>query len=154
MPSTLFRAVSTLALLSVLLLSPTSKAKIFSKCELAQKLDSLGATKGDIPTWVCIAEHESRYNSSVVGPPNWDGSRDHGVFQINDRYWCYVGEEAPAACGLPCSDFEDDDIADDFVCARRVFRATKKRTGNGFTAWAVYAPHCAGPSTKDYVNDC
>lgn len=31
----------------------------------------------------------------------------------------------------------DDDIKDDSVCARRIFRVTKQSSGNGFSAWLV-----------------
>nr|XP_018914386.1 PREDICTED: lysozyme C, milk isozyme-like [Bemisia tabaci] len=138
----------------LLIAIPLATAKIFTKCELAEKLRALKAPPEDIPTWVCIAEHESRLDTSAVGPPNGDGSRDHGLLQINDRYWCWVQEDGPAACGNKCSDFEDDDIRDDFICARRVFRATKRRTGNGFTAWVVYGQHCNGPDVGRYTSEC
>ena len=37
---------------------------------------------------VCLVEHESGNNASAISPPNTDGSVDHGIFQLNDNYWC------------------------------------------------------------------
>ncbi|KAH8019263.1 hypothetical protein HPB51_018606 [Rhipicephalus microplus] len=77
------------ALLAALVALPSSWAKVFEKCELARELLYVhGFPEDQIPQWVCIAEHESLFNSSAVGHMNWDGSADHGLFQINDRYWC------------------------------------------------------------------
>lgn len=52
---------------------------------------------------VCLVESESSYRTDIVGPPNVDGSRDWGLFQINDRYWCqgqYAGSKN--MCGKNC----------------------------------------------------
>jgi len=44
--------------------------------------------KYDIPIHIsfAIAWHESRFNPTAVSPPNRDGSRDWGLFQLNDSY--------------------------------------------------------------------
>jgi hypothetical protein len=53
---------------------------------------------------------------------------------------------------------EDDDLADDVRCAKRIKRAHDRVTGgNGFTAWAVYRQHCSGPQEaleKKFTADC
>ena len=96
---------------------------------------------------------ESDYNTSAIGSLNADGSLDHGLFQISDLFWCDPGE----ACGLPCEGeideiiseqhfqlqnfvfliaaLRDDDIKDDVICAKRIFKQTQRLTGNGFNAW-------------------
>ncbi|BES99953.1 lysozyme [Nesidiocoris tenuis] len=125
-------------------------AKLYDRCELAKVLAQLKAPADQISTWVCIAEHESSLNTSAVGPPNWDQSRDHGLFQINDRYWC---SPPGSACGISCQSLEDDDIVDDWKCAKRIFKAHRLQEGNGFKAWAVYGPHCSG-DTSSYVEGC
>ncbi|XP_037505804.2 lysozyme 2 [Rhipicephalus sanguineus] len=72
------------ALLAALVALPCSWAKVFEKCELARELLYVhGFPEDQIPQWVCIAEHESLFNSSAVGRMNWDGSADHGLFQGN-----------------------------------------------------------------------
>lgn len=35
---------------------------------------------------LAVAQHESGFNNTAVSKKNTDGSRDHGVFQLNDRY--------------------------------------------------------------------
>lgn len=35
---------------------------------------------------LAVAEHESGFNNLAVSPKNSNGSRDHGVFQLNDKY--------------------------------------------------------------------
>lgn len=52
---------------------------------------------------VCLVEGESSGQTDVVGPPNTDGSRDHGLFQINDRYWCEDGPNPGKECNVRCS---------------------------------------------------
>jgi hypothetical protein len=103
---------------------------------------------------VCIAKHESEFNTSAVGHLNGDGSGDHGLFQISDLFWC----SPPGtgwACGVSCAHLEDDDIKDDVVCAKRIYRQHKRISGNGFTAWAVYGPYCAGKEAVDkFVEGC
>lgn len=143
-----------LALLLVLLAAHRVISKVFTRCELVRELSQPKhrIPAAEVATWVCIARHESEYNTSAIGNLNADGSGDHGLFQISDQYWCSppgVG----LACGLNCDQLEDDDIKDDVVCARRIYRATKRRMGDGFTAWAVYGPHCRG-DVSSYTEGC
>jgi hypothetical protein len=50
---------------------------------------------------ICLAYGESRYNTSVVGSLNGDGSKDFGLFQISEKYWCSQGKSGNA-CGRKC----------------------------------------------------
>ncbi|KAL1434128.1 hypothetical protein MTO96_011779 [Rhipicephalus appendiculatus] len=136
------------ALLAALVALPCSWAKVFEKCELARELLYVhGFPEDQIPQWVCIAEHESLFNSSAVGHLNWDGSADHGLFQINDRYWC--SPPGPKnECYLNCSDLEDDDITDDVECVRLIYKR------HGFSAWAVWRGLCRGVNYSNYLNEC
>ncbi|KAJ8867429.1 hypothetical protein PR048_031230 [Dryococelus australis] len=138
------------AVLCVLMASASmTHAKTYTRCELARELRfKLEVPADQVPVWVCIAEHESEYNTSAVGPTG-----DHGLFQISQLYWCSppgVGW----ACGVTCAELEDDDIADDVACARRIFREHQRLSGNGFSAWAVYRPHCTGVDLGRYVEGC
>jgi C-type lysozyme/alpha-lactalbumin family len=68
----------------------------------------------------------------------------------------YQGDEG-GACGLDCNSLLDDDIKDDYICARRIYRAHQNLQGNGFSAWAVFAPHCSGGRAHleaKFTNDC
>ncbi|KAG8129729.1 hypothetical protein E2320_016450 [Naja naja] len=107
-----------------------NEAKVFTKCELASILKGKGMDGYhgySLGNWICMAYHESRYNSRAVGPRNSDGSRDYGIFQINSRYWC-KNNQGPTAngCNKPCSAFTNDDIKDDIECAKRIVRDPQK----------------------------
>jgi len=126
------------------------KGKVYERCELAKEL----RYKHDIPmehiaTWVCIAKHESSFNTSAIGRLNWDGSEDHGLFQISDLFWC--GQNGKA-CGLPCDELRDNDITNDVDCIKIIHKEHTRLSGDGFTAWAVY-PRCKGQSDS-YINGC
>lgn len=130
-----------------------ARAKIYEPCELADELFNRHSVPFDqIPTWVCIAKHESNFDTSVVGRLNWDGSTDHGIFQISALYWCSL-TGAGKACNAACSDFEDEDIGDDVACIKQIHAEHQRLSGDGFNAWAVYKPHCQG-DVSSYIETC
>ncbi|XP_067646312.1 mucin-4 isoform X1 [Eurosta solidaginis] len=122
-----------------------AKGKIYEECELARELYyKHGMPLMDIPTWVCIAEHESHFDTSAVGRRNADGSVDHGIFQISDLYWCAHGQwAARKACGLTCDKLLDANISDDLKCAKIIYAEHTRLAGDGFTAWRVYNRSCS-----------
>ncbi|CAK1554759.1 unnamed protein product [Leptosia nina] len=120
-------------------------ARIYERCELARDLHRLGVRKDNIATWVCIAFHESRFDTAARNP----NSGDHGLLQISELYWCGPGK----ACGAPCSAFRDDDIADDVECALQIHEEHTRLQGDGFLAWVVY-PHYCKHNAKKYLADC
>ncbi|XP_073951175.1 uncharacterized protein [Choristoneura fumiferana] len=127
------------------LLPPPARARVLERCELARELRRLGVRADHVPVWVCIAYHESRFDTAALNP----GSGDHGLLQISELYWCGAGK----ACGLPCAALRDDDIADDVQCALRVYEEHTTLQGDGFLAWVVYPQHCK-QNTKKYLADC
>lgn len=125
------------------------ECKVYERCELARELKHVHKVPGhQIATWVCIAKHESTFNTSAVNR----GSGDHGLFQISDLYWCSPPGNG-YACNAPCSAFEDDDITDDIACIRRIFKEHSVISGNGFNAWAVYPLYCKQDVSK-YIEGC
>lgn len=141
------------ALLVIVSATWVIQGRVFDRCQLVRELskEAHRIPQGYVATWVCIARHESEYNTSAVGHLNVD-SGDHGIFQISDRYWCSppgVG----TTCGLGCDLLEDDDLADDVACALRIHRDHGRRDGDGFTAWAVYRPFCSG-DVSEYMRGC
>nr|CAD7431002.1 unnamed protein product [Timema monikensis] len=126
------------------------QGRIYDHCELARELrDRHEVPINQIPTWVCIARHESGYNTSAVN--HYSG--DHGLFQISQLFWCSPPGQG-WACGVTCAELEDDDIEDDVVCARRIFRQHQRMSGNGFTAWSVYRSRCTGVNLGEYIEGC
>ncbi|KAH8350095.1 hypothetical protein KR084_002361, partial [Drosophila pseudotakahashii] len=117
--------------------------KIYSRCELAQELFyQHKLPMPQIPTWVCIAQHESSFNTAAVGRLNADGSADHGLFQISDLFWCTHDQRAGKGCHATCNQFLDTSIADDVQCIRRIHQEHTQISGDGFNAWTVYKRNC------------
>lgn len=56
--------------------------------EYIKKLIVEEARRQGVPEYLAlaVAAHESGFNNIAVSPKNTDGSRDHGVFQLNDKY--------------------------------------------------------------------
>lgn len=64
------------------LLSVAVQGKIYKRCELAKELLANGVKRSQVATWVCIAKHESRFDTAAVGDRNADQSKDYGIFQV------------------------------------------------------------------------
>lgn len=110
--------------------------KVYKACELAAKLHQSKVPPEQIPIWVCIAKHESRFRTSVMSPLDKpSGTRSHGIFQINGYHWC---DKPGRGCDCPCSDLRDSDITDDIACSRLILRRTARKKRSGFMAWSVY----------------
>nr|XP_003216710.1 PREDICTED: lysozyme C, milk isozyme [Anolis carolinensis] len=130
-----------------------NEAKVYERCELARKLKNsrLDVSSGySIADWVCLAYYESRFNSRAVGPPNRNGSRDYGIFQINSRWWCSNGKGTTAnGCRSSCSAFTDDDITNDIACAKRIVKDP-----NGIRAWVAWVKYCQGKNLTRWTQGC
>lgn len=59
----------------------------FSPAQIHSALISAGASPAVATTLTAVSGAESNFGKSPLSPPNHDGSRDHGVFQVNDRAW-------------------------------------------------------------------
>ncbi|XP_044753464.1 uncharacterized protein LOC123312934 [Coccinella septempunctata] len=127
----------------------TVTAKIYKKCELAKELKyKYEFDLKEIPVWVCIAKHESNFNTTAVNR----GSGDHGLFQISDLYWCDTQRQG-RACYAQCKFFEDDDISDDIECVKTIYEEHERISGNGFDAWVVYSHFCKDKNST-YLEEC
>ncbi|XP_028929913.1 alpha-lactalbumin [Ornithorhynchus anatinus] len=130
-----------LLLLCVLLVA--SRARIFQICELSRVLkeNATGGFHGvSLEEWLCVIFHESGYDSQALN--YYNGSSSHGLFQINQPYWCddedsESTEPSVNACQIPCSKLLDDDILDDIECAKKIVKEPK-----GITAWEAWQPFC------------
>lgn len=128
--------------------------KVYDRCELAVELrDKYKLPADQIATWVCIAYHESRFDTSAEGRLNADGSGDHGLFQISDIYWCSTTSKPGKACGVTCEDMKNSDISDDVRCIQTIYDEHQRISGNGFNAWAVYKPYCQGRE-ESFAHSC
>lgn len=134
------------SLLLVFLAAPAF-GRVYDRCSLARELNNLGVPKYEIGNWVCIAQHESTFNSYTVGPANYDGSQDYGIFQINNRYWCSppFGEFSHNICRIGCTELLNDSIEADLRCAQLIVRE------QGWGAWSTWQ-RCSGNIPNIY--DC
>ncbi|GLH14349.1 Lysozyme c-1 [Gryllus bimaculatus] len=112
-------------------------AVVLSKCTVAKALYDNGIAKSQIPDWLCLIEHESSFNTAAINV-NTNGSKDNGIFQINDTWWC--GETAVGA-------LLNTDITDDIRCAKLIY------SRQGFNAWYGWKNHCQGV-TLPSISDC
>ncbi|CAG0918517.1 unnamed protein product [Notodromas monacha] len=146
------------ALLTVYLGSIGSDGRVFERCELARTLrDNYGFGRENLGDYddlnlfvlgVCLAFYESSLDTSKRGGPNTDGSYDHGLFQINDGYWCYPPDQY-ADCNVACDNLRNDDITDDIACVRLIFQR------HGFDAWYGWLNNCKGTNVEaNWVADC
>nr|XP_056711996.1 lysozyme C, milk isozyme-like [Euleptes europaea] len=135
------------------LLIAVNEAVVFEKCELARRLKNAGMSGYygySLGDWICMAYHESRFNTAAVGPPNSDGSRDYGIFQINSRWWCSNGQGRTAnGCHTSCNNFLTNDISDDIECAKRVVRDP-----NRMNAWVAWRNNCKGRNLSHWTSGC
>ncbi|XP_028967305.1 uncharacterized protein LOC108864256 [Galendromus occidentalis] len=126
-----------------------TSAKIYDRCELARELhDRFKFSKRDLDKWLCLAYWESRFDTRAYHKGRYDGSGDHGIFQINDKYWCqpYTGY-SENVCKVPCYMLRDDNLEDDIQCVNKIFRR------HGFHAWMMFTHKCSG-NTLEFFNGC
>ena len=114
---------------------PVPTSGTITECQVAQLLRLHGVAEAWVPKLVCTAKYESTYRCGVTGPPNRDGTRDYGLFQVNSRYWCSggAGRNSGNGCGITCQEALDCSKA--ARCAKEVLRE------QGITAWYGYTSH-------------
>lgn len=118
--------------------------KIYNRCELARELLYVHKLPAhEIHIWVCIAQHESEFDTTAIGMLNADNSHDHGIFQISDKYWCSPG----TGCNIECVNLRDANLTDDIACLKKIFAE------GGFGQWATYESYCENKDISS-IDDC
>lgn len=127
-----------------------TEGRILKRCELAKEMLKLGTPKSDLSTWSCIAQYESKFNTTAIGRLNGNWSNDFGLFQFSDRYWCQSKPSRASAnlCHIECQRLLGDDIRESVKCAHYV----KKR--QGWRAWAAYNGRCKNSRYLAAIDDC
>ncbi|CAG4949349.1 unnamed protein product [Colias eurytheme] len=115
-----------------------TQAVTFTRCQLVHQLRSHGFPENKMRDWVCLVENESARTTSKVGSVNKNGSRDYGLFQINDKYWCSNTSSPGKDCNVTCNQLLTDDISKAATCAKKIFKR------HGFNAWYGWKNHCQG----------
>ncbi|EEC08836.1 hypothetical protein IscW_ISCW018431 [Ixodes scapularis] len=125
----------------------TARAKVYDRCELALELhERFKFPKRDLDKWLCLAYWESRFDTRAYHKGKYDGSGDHGIFQINDKHWCQPHQGlSENVCRMPL--LRDDNLYDDIECVNKIFRR------HGFHAWMMFSHKCSG-NTLEFFNGC
>nr|Q7SID7.1 RecName: Full=Lysozyme; AltName: Full=1,4-beta-N-acetylmuramidase [Antheraea mylitta]1IIZ_A Chain A, LYSOZYME [Antheraea mylitta] len=110
--------------------------KRFTRCGLVNELRKQGFDENLMRDWVCLVENESARYTDKIANVNKNGSRDYGLFQINDKYWCSKGSTPGKDCNVTCSQLLTDDITVASTCAKKIYKRTK------FDAWSGWDNHC------------
>merc|ERR1719273_764263 len=129
------------------------QAKPYERCELA-KIFHKSFPIEQVNDWLCLAYHESRFDSSAVGKTNPDGSKDLGLFQISEKWWCKWDKVSIVSCDVTCNKFLDNDVSDDIRCVKKIFKEHSKLQGNGFKAWTAWSNKCAGKDLRAFSKGC
>ncbi|KAI8422770.1 hypothetical protein MSG28_006515 [Choristoneura fumiferana] len=123
------------------------QAKEFNRCQLVRELRAQGFPEDKMRDWVCLVENESHSRTHQLGRVNKNGSRDYGLFQINDKYWCSKTGTAGKDCNVTCADVTTDDISKASKCAKKIFKR------HGFMAWYGWRNHCQNKPLPD-ISSC
>ncbi|KAJ8721288.1 hypothetical protein PYW07_002064 [Mythimna separata] len=123
------------------------EARYFTRCQLVAELRRQGFPANQLRDWVCLVEHESGRYTHRVSPMNSNGSRDYGLFQINDRYWCSTTNRPGKDCNVTCAQLLLDNITIASNCAKIIYRRHK------FDAWYGWKNHCRGKPLPD-ISKC
>ncbi|XP_038657142.1 lysozyme C-1-like isoform X3 [Scyliorhinus canicula] len=151
------RKMRTFLILSALLTGV--RPYVYQKCELAELLhkNGLDGYRGyNLANWVCLVQHESNYDTRVIGRNRRGGknlSSDYGIFQINSIRWCEDGRtqntrKLKNGCKKSCRDFINDNITDDIQCVKRIVRP------QGMNAWYGWKKRCQKRNLNDFLDDC
>ncbi|XP_026331784.1 uncharacterized protein LOC113239129 [Hyposmocoma kahamanoa] len=118
-----------------------------TRCQLVSELRKNSFPAAQLRDWVCLVEHESSRYTDIVGKLNSDGSRDYGLFQINDRYWCSNTTQPGKDCNVTCADLLTNDITKSAQCAKKIF------SRQSFNAWYGWIYNCKNKPLPD-ISQC
>ncbi|XP_053612493.1 lysozyme-like [Plodia interpunctella] len=124
-----------------------TQAKTFTRCGLVKELRRQGFPESKMTNWVCLVENESGRRTDITSKVNTNGSRDYGLFQINDKYWCSKTSTPGKDCNVTCRQLLTDDITKASTCAKKIYKR------HGFLAWYGWRNHCQGKPLPD-ISKC
>lgn len=131
-----------------------TETKKFETCEFAQKLLDYGLVSTNasdkltqLGNWVCLAFMESTLNTKHICSRT-DGSKDYGIFQINNYYWCDDNVGKSNDCKINCTELLTDNIEKAVDCANIIYKR------HGFEAWHAW-DFCGGwMDITVYIKGC
>lgn len=143
--------ISYIFVLGTLALGGIAHAGMKTKCDVVRSLKAANVGDSEIRDWLCLVKHESNFRYDAVNR-NSDGSKDYGIYQLNNRYWCDRGNSKYSrcwqinsfGCGYRCRDFINSGITWDTDCAVKIKRC------NSFNKWYGWIKHCKGRNLNAY----
>nr|BAC54260.1 lysozyme [Reticulitermes speratus] len=129
-----------------------TSARVLTPYQIARELSQHGILKHRINDWVCLVMSESSGRTDAVNEINTDGSKDYGLFQINDRYWC--GKYGRGGrCNIACRDLLNDNIREAVECAIKIYNEGTNAYGDHlyFESWEGWKKECQGRVLTDYT---
>ena len=78
---------------------------------------------------ICIAKNESHFRLNLINT-NTNGSKDYGLFQINDKWWI----DHERGCGYDRDEILD--VINNISCAKIIYDR------RGFKPWYGYKKEC------------
>ncbi|KAJ1527377.1 hypothetical protein ONE63_007361 [Megalurothrips usitatus] len=100
---------------------------------------------------MCIAYRESRYDSQHINVINTDGSKDYGLFQINNRWWC-TNSESPQPnqnlCNVSC-----DQVLNSMDETVKCIKTMYAKSHNTWQPWITY-PFCKKMDMTQFTKGC
>ncbi|XP_058800191.1 uncharacterized protein LOC131669376 [Phymastichus coffea] len=121
-------------------------ARIFHQCEAVKELLRAGIPRSFISNFVCVMQSMSNFNTSKKTGPGHKASFSYGIFQISSDEWCNAWRPG-GYCNKTCTDFLDNDIKDDIVCAEKIWKM------RGFKHWNGWVKHCKNKKLPN-VSQC
>ncbi|XP_034235752.1 lysozyme C-like [Thrips palmi] len=137
---------------ALLLVVAACNAKVWDRCTLAKTLlHKYKIPRWQLDSWMCIAFRESRYDSTHINTINTDGSKDYGLFQINNRWWCH-NNESPAPnqnlCNVPC-----DRVLKNMDATVKCIKTMYAKSKNTWEPWITY-PYCKKQDMTAFTKGC
>ncbi|CAB3235692.1 unnamed protein product [Arctia plantaginis] len=132
----------------ILYMATTGLTRTVSKCELVYELRRHGFPEYQMRDLVCLVRAESMFETDVIDGPNYDGSYDWGLFQINDRFWCNPIGAPGKGCNVHCNDLVSDNITATLNCAITIINH------QGLDASPGWVKNCKGKWQPDLNCDC
>ncbi|KAG5679324.1 hypothetical protein PVAND_008897 [Polypedilum vanderplanki] len=122
---------------------------VVDKCALIRNIrESDKIPSNLISTFVCIAEHESGLNVSLIRS---DGGKNrkmrYGIFQIDEMEYCNTNEKINK-CDVLCAHLNDDQFDNDLECVMQIYNT------EGLKYWPSYSRHCSHIDPKAFDDDC
>jgi hypothetical protein len=113
------------------------------KCDITRSFADSGLIDRDmIAKFVCIAEHETGLNASVI---KQSGEKlKFGLFQIDSSEYCNTNEKINK-CDVLCTLLTDTQYDNDLECAKLIYDKV------GFDYWPSYSRHCEEVSSSEQL---